>query len=135
MMQGIPQDKMQDVLLTKTAIKTLKPLQIVERVIAFQFKDAREATRIVDEVEISGFGKFSRSRKRTKDKLKSLNQALQRMQEDYDSGVLSDERMNILKDKIDSIKETIQFLEGKVIADENRPKRNNRRSEEQSSPS
>jgi nucleoid DNA-binding protein len=135
MMQGIPQDKMQDVLLTKTAIKTLKPLQIVERVIAFQFKDAREATRIVDEVEISGFGKFSRSRKRTKDKLKSLNQALQRMQEDYDSGVLSDERMNILKDKIDSIKETIQFLEGKVIADENRPKRNNRRSEEQSSSS
>jgi nucleoid DNA-binding protein len=134
-MQGIPQDKMQDVLLTKTAIKTLKPLQIVERVIAFQFKDAREATRIVDEVEISGFGKFSRSRKRTKDKLKSLNQALQRMQEDYDSGVLSDERMNILKDKIDSIKETIQFLEGKVIADENRPKRNNRRSEEQSSSS
>jgi nucleoid DNA-binding protein len=130
MMQGIPQDKMQDVLLTKTAIKTLKPLQIVERVIAFQFKDAREATRIVDEVEISGFGKFSRSRKRTKDKLKSLNQALQRMQEDYDSGVLSDERMNILKDK-----ETIQFLEGKVIADENRPKRNNRRSEEQSSSS
>lgn len=68
----ITPEKLRDVLITRTAIKTLQSEALVERIISFQFKDANEATKIYNEVEISGFGKFMLSARKARKKIEKL---------------------------------------------------------------
>lgn len=77
---SISTDKLKGVLVTRTAIKTLVPEDIVEKVIMFQFKDARDAMAEHEQVEISGFGKFMTSKNKIKKKIENLEGALKAME-------------------------------------------------------
>lgn len=77
---SIQADKLKGVLITRTAIKTLIPEDIVERVIMFQFKDARDAMVEHEQVEISGFGKFLTSPNKIRKKIDNLEGALKNME-------------------------------------------------------
>jgi hypothetical protein len=45
-------------MITRTAIKTLQSEDVVEKVAAFQFKDALAHFKMVTEVDFPGFGRF-----------------------------------------------------------------------------
>ncbi len=77
---SIQTDKLKGVLVTRTAIKTLVPEDIVEKVIMFQFKDARDAMTKHEQVEISGFGKFMTSPNKIRRRIKKLEQVLRDME-------------------------------------------------------
>lgn len=77
---SIHTDKLKGVLVTRTAIKTLVPEDIVEKVIMFQFKDARDAMTKHEQVEISGFGKFMTSPNKIRRKIENLEGALKAME-------------------------------------------------------
>lgn len=120
MKNNIPYEKVKDVLITRTAIKTLKPEQIVEKVISFQFRDAREHTRMVDEIEISGFGKFIRSKAKTARKLNKLNAAKERLLLNLQDDDRSIEQKEAIREKLSAMEISIQFLQDKYNKDENR---------------
>jgi len=73
---SIATDKLKGVLITRTAIKTLVPEDIVEKVIMFQFKDVRDAMTEHEQIEISGFGKFMTSPKKIRRKIEKSELAL-----------------------------------------------------------
>src|SRR5271167_2883740 len=73
-------DKLRDVLITRTAIKTLQSEKVVEKVISFQFRDANEAIKLCNQVEISGFGKFISSRSKMRKKLRKMEVIIIRLQ-------------------------------------------------------
>lgn len=73
-------DKLKGVLITRTAIKTLVPEDIVEKVIMFQFKDVRNAMTTYEQIEISGFGKFMTSPNKIRRKIDNLEKALKAME-------------------------------------------------------
>ena len=77
---SIATDKLKAVLVTRTAIKTLVPEDIVEKVIMFQFKDARDAMTEHEQVEITGFGKFMTSPNKLKNQIHKLEETLKSME-------------------------------------------------------
>jgi nucleoid DNA-binding protein len=76
---SIDTDKLKGVLITRTAIKTLMPEDIVEKVIMFQFKDIKEAAYTHEQMEVSGFGKFLISNAKLKRKKEKLVRVLEGM--------------------------------------------------------
>jgi len=76
---NIDTDKLKGVLITRTAIKTLVGEDIVEKVIMFQFKDARDAMLDNEQIEISGFGKFMTSPSKIRRKIENLENILVNM--------------------------------------------------------
>lgn len=77
---SIGTDKLKGVLITRTAIKTLASEDIVEKVIMFQFKDARDAMVEHEQIELSGFGKFMTSRNKLRKKVEKLEKILHDME-------------------------------------------------------
>lgn len=73
---SIGADKLKGVLITRTAIKVLVPEDIVEKVIMFQFKDAKEAMLEHEQLEVSGFGKFMTSIKKINRRIEKAERAL-----------------------------------------------------------
>lgn len=79
-MESVPREKVSDLLITRTAIKTLTSESVVEKIISFQGKDASKAVKEYDEVEFSGFGKFLRSQKKTLKKIQRLEEGIEKVQ-------------------------------------------------------
>lgn len=76
---SIETDKLKGVLITRTAIKTLVPEDIVEKVVMFQFKDFLQAIKEHEQIEVTGFGKFMTSPNKIAKKLERLEGALEAM--------------------------------------------------------
>lgn len=108
----IPSDKVGDVLITKTAIKTLKPEYIVEKVVNFQFKDAVSAMKTHNEVEISGFGKFYISQSKLRKRIKNSEDIISTLEKLVkDEKAL--ERKHINESKLEQMKEVLTFLKSR----------------------
>jgi hypothetical protein len=112
----IPADKVRDVLVMKAAIKLLKPEYIVDRVVNFQFKDAAAYTKVENEVEISGFGKFLASPPKMRKKLKFMEKALIKTDEELATPeLIPPERLKYLTARRAETEKAIQFLKGKLL--------------------
>lgn len=109
----LPTEKVKDVLVTKTAIKLLRPENVIERVVAFQFKDAVAAFKEYSEVEVSGFGKFYVSESRTKKKILMYEGAIRKYNKELDSNP-EEERKAFILSKIKDLEELIEYLKGKL---------------------
>lgn len=109
----IPVDKLKDVLLTRTAIKTLKPEHWVDRVIAFQFKDASAATKYAKEVEISGFGKFYISASKVKKRLLKYENSLAKKERELARPDLPKEKRKQLESQKAVLIGLIDYLKSK----------------------
>jgi nucleoid DNA-binding protein len=79
-LNSIEADKVKGVLMTRTAIKTLIPEDIVEKVIMFQFKDLKDNMLEHEQLEVSGFGKFMTSPAKIKRKIDKLEAVLINME-------------------------------------------------------
>jgi|SRR6476620_9810417 len=112
-MTVLPADKVKDVLVTKTAIKLLKPENVVEAIVNFQFKDAIAHIRETNEVEISGFGKFYISPAKAKRRLERLYTSLNKVNEELNNPTTPLERIKALSPKKESILQAINFLKQK----------------------
>lgn len=69
-------DKLKGILVTRAAIKTLVPEDIVEKVIMFQFKDMKEAFSKHEQVEMTGFCKFFTSPNKIQRRIENLERVL-----------------------------------------------------------
>ncbi len=64
-------------LVEKVAEQMELPLEIIKAIIEFQGEDAAAAAHLYREVEFSGFGKFTISQKRVKNKLANMEKKLE----------------------------------------------------------
>jgi len=105
-------EKLKDVLITRTAIRTLKSEAAVEKVISHQFRSARDAMRVYAEVEISGFGKYLLSQSKLRRKILRQEEMLRLCQEALKRST-TDRRTSSLQQKINSLTEDLAFLRSK----------------------
>jgi nucleoid DNA-binding protein len=116
-MEVIQLDKMKESLITTTAVKTMQSQEVVDKVINFEFKEARDALKIYGEVEISGFGKFIVSQAKLARKL--------RMQLDIEAAYIKkieregDEMSSRKKEdliiRLSKTRDTITYLKTKLL--------------------
>jgi hypothetical protein len=76
----IQKDKLKQVLITRTATKTIVSEAVVEKVIFFAFAQANKAAKVNNEVEISGFGKFIFSEKKARKRILKLREIIDAFQ-------------------------------------------------------
>jgi len=116
-MAAIPQDKLKDVLISKTATKLSCSEDTVDKVIGFQFKEAKDAFKQYSEVEISGFGKFTISQPKVRRKLRRMMDlhelTIGRMVREDET--LTERRRSSFLSKISKLKEAIDHLKTKLI--------------------
>jgi nucleoid DNA-binding protein len=123
---SIPADKLKGVLITRTAIKTLVPEDIVEKVITFQFKDATKAMKQHEQIEISGFGKFMTSPRKIEKKIAKLEETLMGMNTKLKERAheIPERRLAIWDKLTESIEKELSFLKTKKGGYESKHKRN-----------
>lgn len=109
----ISKDKLKDVLITKTAIKTLKDPSIVEKVVGFAFEDAKKAFRTHKEIEISGFGVFKMSNVKIIKGLAKYESIVKQYKRMLENPQLPPEKRNTLEIKIESAQKIVDFLKTK----------------------
>jgi nucleoid DNA-binding protein len=96
----IQKDKLKQVLITRTATKTIVSESVVEKVIFFAYAQANKAAKVNNEVEISGFGKFIFSEKKALKRLAKLREILDAYQNQLERAIAlgnSDEMRRITK--------------------------------------
>lgn len=108
----IAPEKLKDVLITRTAIRTLKPESVVEKVISHQFKGARDAVKVHAQVEISGFGKFLLSQPKLIKKILRHEQLLEACKE-AQGHATTERRRSSLQQKINVLTDDLTFLRSK----------------------
>lgn len=89
------------------------PLELVDRVVSNQFKQANAAAKVHNEIEISGFGKFRISQskiKRRLTKMYNVKGGLERMLTSADT----QEKVIVYNKKLDNVAAYISFYESKV---------------------
>lgn len=112
-------EKLRDVLITRTAIKTLQSETVVDKVISFQFKDANEAIKNCNEVEISGFGKFIASPTKMRKKIKKMELIVGRIESILQRTDLTEKEITSLDKKVLYNKLMIEYLKTKLAKYEN----------------
>lgn len=116
-MEVIPLDKMKDYLIAETTIRTLQPENVVDKVINFEFKEARDALKLFGEVEISGFGKFIVSQAKLRRKLIMQvtieNAYIKKIERNLE--ILSDKKRDELTARLEKTRETIEYLKTKLV--------------------
>ena len=121
---SIETDKLKGVLITRTAIKTLIPEDIVEKVIMFQFKDIKQATYTNEQVEVSGFGKFLISNAKLKKRKEKLEQILEGMKKKIEErpDEIPPKRLAVWGELTRAIEERIEYIKTKKGGYENKYK-------------
>lgn len=117
--QIVSPDKLKDVLITRTAIKTLQQEDIIEKVVSHEFKSAKDALKIYREVEISGFGKFIIYPKKLTKKINKKLEIKARIDWQLANGDLSVEKREDYLIKSEAIEEEITYLKTKIEDNEN----------------
>jgi len=115
-MEAIPLDKMKEVLISETAIRLLQPQDTVDKVINFEFKEARDAFKLHGEVEISGFGKFvvSQAKLRRKLNMQVIYETayLKKLEKDE---FLTTKKKEDLIVRLNQTRATIEYLKTKLV--------------------
>jgi len=117
---SIDADKLKGVLITRTAIKTLVPEDIVEKVIMFQFKDARDAMVDHEQVEISGFGKFMTSPNKIRRKIQKLEILIFNMEAKLKDRPEEIRNMETWNNMMEKLKATVAYMKTKKGGYENK---------------
>lgn len=104
-------------LLRKTAVKMMISESIVEKVITHEKKSINGAFKTKNEVEISGFGKFTISQVKLKKKIKKLGKTLSTLQQRN----LNDPNNPDTIFKLQLTHKELDYFYSKLKPDENRP--------------
>ena len=78
MLKGV---NIKDKLIEQVATELRQPEDWVDKIITHQFKQAAEAMKIFNEVEISGFGKFLQSQSKLKRRILSHEEVREKMKQ------------------------------------------------------
>lgn len=103
-------EKLREVLITRTAIKELQSPQVVEEVISFQFEDIIGAMRTHCQVEMSGFGKFLVSSKKTQKRLLDAEKIKLALQAQLNKSDLSETQRKNYQKKMEYTIANIEYL-------------------------
>lgn len=117
--ESISPEKLKDVLITRTAIKTLQPESTVEKVISHQFKAATEMMKVHHQVEVSGFGKYLISPVKVKKRLAKVELAIKHLEAGIASGLLNESRIANYNKKLDSSRIMAAYLKSRGNGYEN----------------
>lgn len=120
---NIHADKVKGALIKRTAIKTLVPEDIVEKVIMFQFKDARDQVRLHEQIEISGFGKLMTSPSKIRRRLERIERGLKAMEDRENNRVeeIPEKKKAFQDAMMQNAKEAIAYLKTKKGGYETKP--------------
>lgn len=106
----IPADKLKDFLNKQTSISTGKPIDVVEKVMSFAFKDAKEQLKDHNEVILAGWGTLRVSLPKLRRKLTNHYIALDRANLRLKTQLSDEDRLMVEKKAI-GIQRTIDLLE------------------------
>lgn len=116
----ISKDKLKDVLVTKTAIKTLQKVSVVDKVISHSFKLASVALKSHRDVEMSGFGIFKTNDFRAKQLLEKKQKQIDIIENKIATKEMSESAISNYKKTIDRLKVDINCINSKLLKpDEN----------------
>lgn len=113
-------EKLKDTLLSKTAVDTGQPKDIVEKVISFQFRDVLKMLRELKEVEITGLGKFMISNSKLRRRIGRIEEIVFNLETGLAKGItkggslLSPEEMIDWKSKLDKSNEVLTYLKSRL---------------------
>lgn len=116
-------DELHALLVTKTAIKTLRSETLVQKVIGFQFSQARKSFRNVGEVEISGFGRFVESPHKIRRKLDKFIKIVETMLRSIDEKKVDSDKERVYRITVVSMLREIFYLRTKLRRHEDRLQR------------
>lgn len=114
----ISKDKLKDVLINKTAIKTLQNINIVEKIISHSFKSAAIAIKTNREVEISGFGIFKTNDFRAKQLLEKKHRLITHINKKLEKEGISDSSKANYEKALERVKQDIICINAKLKTDE-----------------
>lgn len=119
---SVQADKLKSVLITRAAIKTLVPEDIVEKVIMFQFKDARAQVQIHEQIEIGGFGKLITSPAKIRKRIEKLERNILTMKEKRENMTeeVPEKRLAYWNKSAIATKEMIDYLRTKKGGNESK---------------
>lgn len=110
----IQPDKLKDVLITRTAIKTMVSEKIVEKVISFQFEELYERMKDQNLISLPTFGTFKLGKKSLlKKKLKLKNEMNKLKLKCDDEPMRKVVRRNV-EGKIQELQKEIDFIEERL---------------------
>lgn len=112
----ISPDKLKEVLISRTVDKTSQSEDIVDKIINFEFKEARDAFKQFGEVEISGFGKFVISQAKLRKKLKRLIEIEEAyiLKFDREGETMTDRKKQQCVQRLNLTRESIGYLKTKL---------------------
>lgn len=79
------------------------PLDVVEKVIGWSYKKAAEATKMYDEIEVSGFSKFQLSKAKVKRRIKTL----ERMEKHLENNPEKEESLKQVREVKENLKKKL----------------------------
>lgn len=106
----VPADKLKDFLNKQTSAMVGKPIDVVEKVISFAFKDAKDHLKNHNEVVIAGWGTLIVSLPKLRRKLNRAYISLDRTNKAL-KGDLSEESRQIHEKKAITLQKNIELLE------------------------
>lgn len=105
-------DNVREKLMQQTAQDVKQPLDLVEKVISFQFKHAAQAVRLYGEVEFSGFGKIIISQQKLRRRIQTQERILGCLEQKLP--LAPEKEQETITLKMDSIREQLAFYKTKL---------------------
>lgn len=107
-------NKVRDDVIISVARRLNKPVDLVDKIVAFQFKDAREAMKVKNQVEISGIGKFLTKPVKLKKLLGKFENTIRNIELLLLKEKISEERKRNLNLKLENLYSSVEYLKAKL---------------------
>jgi len=111
--QVIQADKLKDYLNRETATKSGIPIDTVEEIVSFAFKDAKEKMKHHNELVLIGWGTFMVCIPKIKKRLNMYYRLIEKMTPALSMDI-SDERRELTEKKLATIRKRVAILEGRL---------------------
>ena len=108
-----------EVVLKRTVEDTGIPEEIAEKVIAWSYRKANEATRTLKEIEISGLGTFKVSPSKAKKRIVTVSKIIEKLEKKIQEGRSTNVENDMVK--LERSRETLTYCLSK-LSDEDRAK-------------
>lgn len=112
-MEIVSREKVRGLLIKQVAEEHSLPIDTIDEIISFQFKDANAALKTSQQVEISKFGKFMISQSKLKRRVESFHRIIKGLEKKDISEYTSRKKESHFR-QIQAAKDKLKFLQEKL---------------------
>ena len=98
----------------KMAISMVVSEQVIDQVITHQFNSADDATKTMNSIEISGFGKFVFNKPKAEKKIEKLLKIKKAYEQQLAENTLPSKKLDVIKSKLSNLNLTLNSIKPKV---------------------